>query len=155
MATQTHDWQADFAVFDQKGRLALVAEAKNIRGADPQWASEWFCNFVTRQHSPAPPFVLLATPETLYIWKGTEKASSPEPIAAVDARRVFASYLRNSNLEISSISGSTFEFIVGAWLDDVSHGFWQVLVPEERRLFGDSGLLEAVENGRVVSDVAA
>jgi hypothetical protein len=155
MATETHDWQADFAVFDQKGRLALVAEAKNKRGADPQWASEWFRNFVTGQQSPAPPFVLLATPETLYIWKGNGKASSPEPTASVDARRVFASYLRNSSLEISNISGSTFEFIVGAWLDDVSHGFWQVLVPEERSLFGDSGLLEAVENGRVVSDIAA
>jgi hypothetical protein len=155
MSSRIHDWQADFAVIDQKGQLAVVAEAKNKRGADRQWASEWFRNFVARQHSSAPPFVLLATPETLYIWKRTEKASSPEPTAAVDARRVFASYLRNSSLEISSISGSTFEFIVGAWLDDVSHGFWQALVPEERPLFGDSGLLEAVENGRVVSDVTA
>jgi hypothetical protein len=155
MSTQTHDWQADFAVFDQKGGLALVAEAKNIRGADPQWASEWFCNFVTRQQSPAPPFVLLATPETLYIWKGTKKASSSEPTATVDARRVFASYLRNSPLKLSNISGGTFESIVSAWLNDVSHGLWQALVPEERRLFGDSGLLEAVENGRVVSEVAA
>ncbi len=155
MTTQTHDWQADFSVLDQRGRLVLVAEAKNIRGADQQWAREWFCNFAERQHSPAPPFVLLATPKALYIWKRTGNATSPEPIAAIDARRVFASYLRNSGLEISNISGSTFEFIVGAWLDDVSHGFWQALVPEERRLFGDSGLLEAIEDGRVVSDIAA
>jgi hypothetical protein len=155
MSSRAHDWQADFAVLDQSGRLALVAEAKNKRGADPQWATEWFRNFVTLQRGPAPPYVLLATPESLFIWKRSEKGSSLEPTATVDARRVFASYLRNSSLEITNISGSTFEFIVGAWLDDVSHGFWQALVPEERRLFGDSGLLEAVENGRVVSDVAA
>jgi hypothetical protein len=154
MSSRTNDWQADFAVLDQKGQLAVVAEAKNKRGADPQWASEWFSNFVTRQHSPAPPFVLLATPEAFYLWKRTEKASSFEPAAAADARRLFASYLPGSKLEISNISGSTFEFIVGAWLDDVSHGLWP-LAPEDRRLFGDSGLLEAVENGRVVSDVAA
>ncbi|MEA2237961.1 MAG: hypothetical protein QOC81_2685 [Thermoanaerobaculia bacterium] len=155
MSARIHDWQADFAVFDHSGQLAVVAEAINKSGIDRQWASEWFCNFVSRQHSPAPPFVLLATPETLYIWKRSEKTSSREPTATVGARRVFASYLRNSGLEISNISGSTFESIVGAWLDAVSHGFWQALVPEERRLFGDSGLLEAVENGRVVSDVAA
>jgi hypothetical protein len=149
------DWEADFSVFDRRGRLALVAEAKNKRAADAQWASEWFCNFATRQQSPAPPFVLLATPETLFIWKGNGKDSSPELIAAVDARRVLGSYFRNSSLQLSNISGSTFEFIVGAWLNDVSHGFWQVLAPEERHLFGDSGLLEAIENGRVVADVAA
>jgi len=45
MLSRTHDWQADFAVFDQNGQLAVVAEAKNKRGADLQWASEWFRNF--------------------------------------------------------------------------------------------------------------
>src|ERR1700692_3691232 len=99
MLSRTRDWQADFAVFDQNGQLAVVAEAKNKRSADRQWASEWFRNFTEHQHSQAPPFVLLATPETLYIWKGADKVSSPEPTAAVDARRVFASYLRNSTLE--------------------------------------------------------
>lgn len=153
MLSRTRDWQADFAVFDQNGQLAVVAEAKNKRSADRQWAVEWFRNFAERQNSPAPPFVLLATPEAFYLWRGTEKASS-EPIAAVDAHRLFASYLPNSKLEISNIAGSTFEFIVGAWLEDVSLGLWP-LAPEDRRMFGDSGLLEAVENGRVVSDVAA
>ena len=153
MSPGGRDWQADFAVFDQKGQLAVIAEAKKKTGADPRWAAEWFRNFAARQHSPAPPFVLLATPQTLYLWKGTEKAS--EPTVAADARSLFAAYLRNSNLEVSSISGSTFEFIVGAWLEDVSNGLWQPSGPEERRVLADSGLLEALENGRVVADVAA
>ena len=155
MAPRTHDWQADFAVFDQKGQLAVIAEAKNKIGTDQQWAAEWFRNYLAHQHSTAPLFVLLATPETLYLWKRTEKASSSEPTAAADARRLFASYLRSSNLEVSSISGPTFEFIVGVWLDDLSHGLWTPSAPEERQAFVDSGLLEAVENGRVVAGVAA
>jgi hypothetical protein len=153
MTPRTHDWQADFAVFDQKGQLAVIAEAKKKTGVDRRWAAEWFRNFVARQHSPAPPFVLLATPETLYIWKGTEKAS--EPTAVADAHSLFAAYLRSSNLEVSSISGSTFEFVFGAWLEDVSNGLWQPSGSEERRALADSGLLEALENGRVVADVAA
>lgn len=155
MSSRIHDWQADFAVFDQNGQLAVVAEAKNKRGADRQWASEWFRNFLARQHSPAPPFVLLATPEAFYLWKRTEKAESFEPTAAPDARRLFASYLPSSELDISNIAGSTFEFIVGAWLDDLTHGLWQPSAPEERQAFADSGLIEAVENGRFVTDVAA
>jgi len=155
MSPLTHDWQADFAVLDQKGQLVVIAEAKNKVGTDSQWAVEWFRNYVAHQHSSAPLFVLLATPETLYLWKRTEKASSSEPTAAADARRLFASYLRSSNLEAANISGRTFEFIVGAWLDDVSHGLWQPSAPEERHAFADSGLLEAIENGRVVVDIAA
>jgi hypothetical protein len=155
MLSRTRDWRADFAVFDQNGQLAVVAEAKNKRGADPQWASEWFRNFTERQHSPAPPFVLLATPEAFYVWKRTDRDSSFEPAAAANARRLFASYLPNSKLEISNISGSTFEFIVGAWLDDLTRGHWQPSAPEERLAFADSGLIDAVENGQFVSNVAA
>jgi hypothetical protein len=135
--------------------LALVTEAKNKSGTDRQWATEWFRNYLGYQSSATPLFVMLATPDMLYLWKRTGKTSASEPTATADSGIIFSSYLRNSNLKISSISGPTFELIVGAWLDDLSHGFWQPSTPEERHAFADSGLIEAVENGRVVADVAA
>jgi hypothetical protein len=99
--------------------------------------------------------VLLATPEKLYLWKRPAEASSPEPTAVTDARRLFSSYLRRSNLDPAQVSGSTFEFIVGAWLNDFSHHLWRPSAPDEVRALVDTGLLEAVENGHVVSDIAA
>ena len=150
-----NDWQADFAVFDRAGQLAAVAEAKKKSGADPSWATAWFRNYLAHQRSAAPPFVLLATPERLYLWKRPSEASSPEPTAVTDARRLFSSYLLRSNLDPAHLSSRTFEFILGAWLTDLSHHLWQPSGPEEIRAFVDTGLLDAVQNGRVVADIAA
>jgi hypothetical protein len=150
-----HDWQADFAVFNQDGQLAAIAEAKKKSDAGPGWATAWFRNYLAHQQSSAPPFVLLVTPEKLYLWKRPSEGSSPEPTAVADARRLFSSYLRRSNLEPADLSSRTFEFIVGAWLNDLSHHLWFPTAPEETSAFVDTGLLEAVENGRVVADIAA
>jgi hypothetical protein len=150
-----HDWQADFAVFSQDGQLAAIAEVKKKNGTDPTWATDWFRNYLARQQSSAPPFVLLATPERLYLWKRLAQELSLEPTAVADARRVFSSYLQRSNLDPADLSSRTFEFIVGAWLNDLSHHLWQPAAPQEISAFVDTGLLKAVENGRVVAGVAA
>lgn len=155
MSSRVHDWQADFAVFSQDGQLAVIAEAKKKPHVGPRWAVDWFRNYLAHQGSAAPPFVLLATPENVYLWKQPFALTSPEPTAVADARRLFASYLRRSNLDLAKLSSRGFEIIVGAWLDDLSHQLWQPSVPEDVIAFVDTGLLEAIENGRVVADVAA
>jgi hypothetical protein len=149
------DWQADFAVFSEDGQLAVIAEAKKKTGTDQTWATAWFRNYLDRQRSAAPRFVLLATPERLYLWKGPAETSAPEPTAVADARRIFSSYLQRPNLDPAALSSRTFEFIVGAWLDDLSHHLWRPSAPEEISALVETGLLEAVENGRVVAAVAA
>jgi hypothetical protein len=151
---RTRDRQADFAVFTEDGQLVAVAEAKKKPKADAQWAAAWFSNYLGREEGSAAPFVLLATPETLYVWKRVVVPSA-EPTAVVDARRVFSSYVHRTNSTPSELSGRTFEFIVGAWLNDLSHRLWQPSAPEEIRAFVDTGLMKAVENGRVVTDIAA
>lgn len=146
---------ADFAVFDQKVQLAAVAEAKSIPGTNRRWAAEWFHNYSGHQRTPAPPFVLLVTPEKLYVWKRSASSEPwPEPHGVIDAQRVFAFYLDHSNLDTTKLRGPAFELLVGMWLDDLSHGIWQPATPEERRVLVESGLLEAVEDGRVVSEAA-
>jgi hypothetical protein len=147
------DWDADFSVFDGRGQLAVVAEAKKAV-ADSLWAAEWFQNFSGRQRSAPPPYVMLATPEKIYVWKRTTETEFSEP-AVVDAYRMLTSYLRGSKLDVRSIDGSTFEFIVGAWLHHFVLGLWQPSEPDEKQAFVDSGLLDLVENGRFASNVAA
>src|SRR5438046_1809630 len=113
MSSRMRDWQADFAVFGQDGQLAAIAEAKKKPDAGLGWATAWFRNYLEHQQTSAPPFVLLATPEKLYLWKTRSDGSSPEPTAVTDARRLFSSYLRRSNLDPADLSSRTFEFIVG------------------------------------------
>jgi len=155
MPSQIQDWQADFAVFSPDGQLAAIAEAKKKPDVGPSWAAAWFRNYIAHQQSSAPPFVILATPEKVYLWKRPSDASSSEPTAITDARRLFASYLPSSATSASDLSSRAFEFLVGAWLDDLSHHLWQPSAPDEISALQETGLLQAIADGRVVADIAA
>jgi hypothetical protein len=155
MPADVRQLQADFAMFDQRGQLAAIAEAKKRPATDATWAAAWFRNYLAHQQSVTAPYMLLITPEKMYLWKRTSGAQSAEPSYAADARKVFSFYLKRSDLHASELSGETFEFLVGTWLNDLAHRVWQPSEPEERRLLVESGLLEAVADGRVVSDIAA
>ena len=154
MPSQMQSWQADFAVFSPDGPLTAIAEAKKKPGVTTNWAAAWLRNYLDRQDSAAPPFVILATPEKVYLWKRPSPASS-EPAAVIDARRLFAAYLPPSVTSAGHLSGAGFEFVVGAWLNDLSHHLWQPTTPEEVSALRESGLLQAIANGRVVADIAA
>jgi hypothetical protein len=154
MPSQMQDWQADFAVFGPDGQLAAIAEAKKKPHVGATWAAAWLRNFLAHQQTAAPPFVILATPETVYLWKRPSHASPSEPIA-LDARRLFAAYLPPSATSAADLSGRAFEFIVGAWLDDLSNHFWQPSALEEIDALRETGLLQAIADGRVVADIAA
>lgn len=149
------DWQADFAVFSADGRLVAIAEAKKKADVDAGWAAAWFRNYLAHQESSAPPFVILATPQKVYLWKRPSVASSSEPTAVTDARRLFASYLPPSAANAAALSSPAFEFVVGSWLTDLSHHLWEPSAPEEIDAFRETGLLQAIANGRVVSEIAA
>ena len=155
MRSRTHDWQADFAVFSPDGQLAAVVEAKKKLQADPGWAAGWLRNYLSHQRSPAPQFVILATPEKVYLWKRPSEATASQPTAVADARPLFAAYLPASIASVADLASETFEFVVGAWLDAVSHHLWQPSAPDEIDALLDSGLLEALADGRVVADIAA
>ncbi len=155
MPSQMQDWQADFAVFSPDGQLAAIAEAKKKPHVGATWAAAWLRNYLAHQQSSAPPFVILATPEKVYLWKRPSHGSSSEPTAVTDARRLFASYLPPSATSAADLSSRAFELVVGAWLNDLSHHLWQPSAPEEISALRESGLLQAISNGRVVADIAA
>lgn len=149
------DWQTDFAIFDENGQLTAIAEAKSQTNRDESWASAWLRNFSEHQTSPMPLFVLLATPETLYIWKRRSEQESFKPIATTDTRRLLSSYFNRPNYDTADLLKPVFEFVIGAWLDGMAHGLWEPSDDEDVRALVDTGLLEAMRNGRVTSSLAA
>src|SRR5260221_7188043 len=153
MDASTNDSHTDYAVFGRNGQLAVVVEAKNKRQVTSAWAAAWFRNYLADRRT-APPFVVLATPSRVYVWN-TVKASSGTPAAETDARRLFSAYLSSSITDPTKLSGAGLELVVGAWLRDLSQQLWQPSDPEDVAALVDTGLLKAVENGRIVTEVAA
>src|ERR1043165_7836746 len=108
MAPDVRQWQADFVMFDRKGQPVAIVEAKKGPGTNSLWAAAWFRNYLAHQQSVTLPYVLLITPEKLYLWKRTGEAQPAEPTDAADARKVFSFYLKRSNLQADELSGETF-----------------------------------------------
>ena len=111
----------------------------------------WFRNFL--QHAKStPPYLLLATPDTIYLWQRGLASSPPHVLRGSD---IFRAYFERSHLTPSAISPQAFELVVGAWLHDVLSGRWQPANAEQRKPLAESGFLDAVKQGRVESQAAA
>jgi hypothetical protein len=147
------DWAADFSVFDERGQLAAIAEAKGEKNADVEWAWDWLRFRLENERLPGPPFVLLATRDTMFLWKHGPDDTWPEPVTA-DARRILAPYV-SPRLDLGTMSGSTFEFLVGAWLDASAHGHWEPDTPDQVHMLVDTGFFDVLKNGRVASQILA
>lgn len=143
--------QADFAVYDRSGQLAAVAEAKRKAGTSTDWAVMWFRNFLEHAQS-TPPYLLLATPDTVYLWQRALASSPPRVLRGSD---IFRTYFERSHLTAGDVSPQAFELIVGDWLHDVLSERWQPVNAEQSKPLVESGFLDAVRHGRVESQAAA
>ena len=146
--------RVDYAIYDQLGQLRAVAEAKRKSGTSTEWARNWFRNSLAHG-KPVPSYLLLATPDRIYLWRtqpSGETPSSPYEMNAVD---VFSDYFHRSHLRPAQTSPQAFELIVGSWLNDLLGDRWEPSKIEQRKTLIESGFLDAVKNGRVESGVAA
>src|SRR5258708_1555818 len=148
------DMGVDFAIYDQAGRLVAVAEAKKRQGITSAWAREWARNFLAHGGATSPPYLLLFTPDHVYLWKRPVESGETEPTHILDASALFRSYYSRPEVDPERISSQGFELLVGSWLHDVLHRPWPTS-DEDVRSLEQSGFLEAVRDGHVESDQPA
>ncbi|MDE0364797.1 MAG: hypothetical protein OXP09_04420 [Gammaproteobacteria bacterium] len=96
-------------------------------------------------------YFLLVTPDRLYLWQdaGSDPAELP-PTFVADTEPAFAPYFKNAGIDARKISGEAFEFLVAAWLSDLTR------LPEAdaKSASGpawleESGFRAAVQDGRI------
>lgn len=145
---------SDLVVYDQEGWKILVVEVKGKLNTSRDWAAQWRRNMLAHGGMEHVGFVLLVTPDNLYMWKdaGAEPVAVP-PTYVIDAKAVLKPYFDSARVDPASISGAAFELLVGAWLADLVHSD---AMPEQMpEPLAESGLLEAIRHGRVEYEVAA
>jgi hypothetical protein len=146
--------QPDFILYDRHGRLAAVIEANATRGTSSRWAAEFRRNLLAYDAFRYAPFFLLVTPDRLYLWKENLKSAEPPslipPDHELDADPFFRPFLSRVGRE--DVSRASFGLIVMSWLGDLILQLpgipWQSELEE-------SGLLQAVKDGRIVYPAAA
>jgi len=144
------DTQADFSIYDHSGHLAAVAEAKKKPGITRAWAAKWARNFLAHARRTSPAYLLLITPEQVYLWERPAESAEAEPTYVFDSNFLFEPYLRRLEVDPRRMSPQAFELLVGSWLHDVLRRGWPAehdhLAP-----LAQSGFLDAVKDGHVES----
>jgi hypothetical protein len=145
----------EFLLYDRDGRLAAAVDVRARRDTTSQWAAELRRNLVDLGPGPfrGAPFLIVATLDRVYIWKGEPPTDLPvPPDYELDAEAVFSPYLEGTDRHLQEISAYGFELIVMSWLQDLVHpipGLYRKAPVE------NPDLREAVKDGRIDFPAAA
>jgi hypothetical protein len=147
--------QPDLIVYSRDGRMIAVVAIRNKRGASRAWAAQMRSNFISEGRFGTADFLLLATPDRVYLWKpeGKDPALIP-PDYEVDGKALFAPYLEMAGLNPESFSANAFELIVGNWLSSLILGI-ESDAAAAPPLLAESDFLKAVRGGRTEHQLAA
>ena len=145
---------ADLALYNRDGQLIAVAEIKTKFGTSREWATQLRRNVLTHGGFQNADFFLLATPDKLYIWKdASSEPTAVPPTYVIDAQPILKPYFDASHVDPEMINGSVFELVVGAWLSDLMRS--EVPPSNQGDWLVESGLLDAIRNGRIEYEAAA
>lgn len=140
----------DLIIQDRASRKVAVVQVKNKRGTSRAWAAELRQNILSYGRDLSADYLLVVTPDRLYLWKDRDSASPVPPDYEADAEPIFAPYIERSRLDPASLSGHAFELIVASWLGELALG-----LSNRPETWTSSGFFEAIRDGRIDYQVAA
>jgi hypothetical protein len=148
---------ADLVAYNSDGQITLIVEAKNKINTSRSWATRMRRNMLAHDVVPSSPFLLLALPDRLYLWKDT--GNTPEliePMYEIDAVAFFQPYYERFTHSPDQLNGQSFELIVTSWLNELIQSGIPATIPEtQRQMLEESGLLDALKGGSVAVEVLA
>lgn len=148
--TNGMDTGFDFAGYSSDGRLRLVVETKVRQGTNTEWARLFRQNLLEMVPTVGDAMFLLATPETLYLWKSGAQAHELATFET-DATAIFGPYFKRAGVNPDkAISPSVFDLVVDWWLQDRTRGAG----PTDDTL-EQAGFSAVLRGGRVVHQAAA
>lgn len=149
--------QADFAVYDRNGQLVLTVEVLNRMGTTRKWAAEMRYDLLSSGDYPIAPYFLLALPDRFYFWKqATRTVTERAPDSVADAEPLLRRYYEPLGYTTGELSRPTFDLIVSFWLSSLTDLETRAEgLPRHLEWLYASGLVQAVEGGRVVVEALA
>lgn len=144
--------QADMVAYDSQGKMALVVEVKNKLGTNSEWAAKMRRNILAHGY-PSARFFLLALPDHFYLWKDKHSLEIEQPNYDINPFVFLKPYLEKANIQPENLSGAGFELLVSSWLNELLQAE-TVKQDASNTWLAESGLLDAIKQGRVDSEVA-
>lgn len=143
--------RADVAIFDDQGKIQLVAEVKFSKDSSPQRAVEIRQNKLAHSAIPHTPFLLIAFPDCFYLWKEDQPNSyDRQADYSFDAKNTVSFYAQKNNLYTQEINPQNLQVLVSHWLKDLV----KAESPEDSLEWATkSGLYDAIKDCSVATDV--
>ena len=151
MRTPLQHIGADLVVYDNDGKIVLLAEAKSRHGKSDQWAARLRGNMLEHGDLPSAKFFLIATPESIYLWK-QERPDPPEaaPDFVIDAVKELKPYFEKFKMSPEDIGPEAFKILILSWLTGLMRPSEQRAREDaSSRWLSDSGLAQSLKNARV------
>jgi hypothetical protein len=148
---------SEIMAYGKDRKLQLVVEAKNKATSSSEWAARYRENLLSLSALPRTPYFLIATPSHFYLWVNADSASEKaQPNWISPSPDLIRNYLTNAESSPETISNFGWEFIVRAWLGDLINTHPTLpLLPKDQQWIIDSGLHKAIENGSLLTQIAA
>ena len=144
--------RADLVAYDKDGQLVVVVEVKNKTGTSRQWSVQMRRNIYAHGFWPKTRYFLLVLPDRFYLWKNAPNTPEVvEPDYELDALVLLKPYYERSGLSPEDLSGAGFELLVASWLSELMQT-GVALSADQQSWLVDSGLLEAISGGRLISE---
>ena len=147
-------FQADMAIYDKAGQLALVVEAKNKLDTTSDWAARMRRNLLAHGLMPNTRFFLLALPDRFYLWK--DAGVIPEigpPHYEIDPKPLLRPYYNDTDPLNGLLTGASFELVVSSWLNTLLQTDILPAELQEQEWLVESGLFEAIKSGHLAAQV--
>jgi hypothetical protein len=139
---------ADIMVYDRDNRVVAVVEVKAAREKLANWAANLRHQLLRDIPDANQKFMIIIGREESYLWSGQGES------AVVATTDLLGSYLRRINSQADHVTPEALELIVGIWLSDLTRS----RIPLDHSgpaWLRESGLLDAVKDGRVEFQAAA
>ncbi|HSY49441.1 MAG TPA: hypothetical protein VLC46_11560 [Thermoanaerobaculia bacterium] len=142
----------DFAIGKPGEGIRLLVEAKNAKAPSRDWAARFLRNLFVHAEIPQSDYFLLALRDHLYLWRHpAREVASPDFEA--DTEAALRPYLMRLDRSLDTLSESSFEILIHAWLSDLVAG--TLTDGDNGTWLKDSGLAESVRDGSISSKIAA
>ena len=141
----------DFIVYDDAGRVILVAEVKRRLGTSEHWAARFRRNMLAHGLLPKALFFLIATPERMYFWKQDQHGIADElPGFTLDATKILKPYLDKLGKTSTAVGEQALELLVSSWLSDIARTDEACIRQDpSMQWLAESGLIDSLGTARI------
>jgi hypothetical protein len=142
--------RADIAIFDNEGRVKLVAEVKytSTTKDTAKRAAQIRKNLLVHSGIPNTPFLLIAFPDNFYLWKKKSPDSYDRSADyRASAKSIVKKYSKAMKIPAENMTPKEFEILVSCWLKDLISSENDSKIPGWTN---KSGLYDAIKDGKLV-----